>query len=195
MSYFYRKIKQVVSGGTTTWTAKNLDVIDLSNVTTIKADITGDIVGNITGNVTGNIVGSITGDIEGDVTGNLEGDVTGNLTGNVTGHVVEGISTLTADGAIVLTTKVNMLAKTDAGAYTLVAASTANTGIELELIASTAKAHVVTGTGAFSGIGVTDGNDVATFGGAVGDGLRIISNGTTWVVVEPDTNITFSTDA
>lgn len=150
MSFFYRKIKQTVASGTTTWTYENLDEIDMSSVSTIKGDITG--------------------------------------------HIVEGISTLTADGAVILTTKFNHLAKAaSAGAYTLVAASSANTGIELEVVASTAKEHVVTCTGTFSGIGVSTGNNTATFGGAIGDRMRIVSNGTTWVVVEPDTNVTFST--
>jgi hypothetical protein len=72
------------------------DNITLSTVTAdltgnvtgnVNGDVTGNLSGNVTGDVTGNVSGNVTGDLTGNVSGNVTGDVTGNLTGNVTGNV------------------------------------------------------------------------------------------------------------
>lgn len=161
----------------TEWEFVGLSKIDFSNVTSVVADITGDVIGDLTGDVTGDVVG----------------DVTGDVTGNLTGAVFTDIEDHAADGALTVTSKYHTLSKSSAGAYSLVAAAAANSGLELIITATTAQAHVVTCAGAFSGVGVTTGNKVATFGGAIGDTFRCVSNGTTWFVPVADTNVTFST--
>ena len=185
----------------TEWEFVGLNKIDFSNVTSVVLDITGDFEGDITGNITGDITGSISGDVSGDITGDItgsiSGDVSGNVTGDVTGSLTGAVYTVVedhaADGALTVTSKYHTLSKDSAGGYTLVAASAANNGLELFITATTAQAHVLTAAGAFSGVGVTEGNTVATFGGAKGDTFRCVSDGTTWFVPIAGTNVTFST--
>jgi hypothetical protein len=88
-----------------------------------------------------------------------------------------------ADGAIAIKTGASAkLSKTSAGAYTLANPTSAEDGLTLTLVATTAFAHKVTAsTGGFNNAG--SGSAVATFGGAVGDHMRLIAAGNRWYVL------------
>ena len=107
------------------------------------------------------------------------GDVTGDLTGGVklTGQV------LTDDGAITIKSGVVILNKAGAIAATL-AAPTATTDDYkvLHIVSITAQAHTITATT----IGFNAGDaasDVATLGGAIGDGLSVVAYQGEWYVI------------
>lgn len=55
-------------------------------------------------------------------------------------------------------------------------------GKQLWIISKTAAAHVITCTAGFGG--GTTSRDVATFGGAINDGMLIVAEGGVWWVVE-----------
>ena len=59
-------------------------------------------------------------------------------------------------------------------------------GVELTIYATTAHAHTVTVSGGIAGAGAAA--DVGTFGGAVGDGVTLISFNNLWYV-KPGTNL------
>lgn len=172
--YWYRYFKKTVVAGVATIKAKaSLDVFDLSSVSSVK-------VTTLTGNVTG------------DVTGDLTGDVTGDVTGDLTGHVLYTPVDDAEDGAIDPAYEYHILSKATAGAYSLAAPDAGNTGYMISVKSASAQAHVITCTGTFSGIGVTEGNNTATLGGAINDGFVAISDGTNWVIVD-NVNATMST--
>lgn len=111
----------------------------------------------------------------------FEGSVA--ATGGFVGVVTSPITSFSADGAITIKQGIARLTKGTAGAYTL-AAPTAGTddGKELIIIAGTAAAHTVTqATPGFNGAGT--GADVATFGGAKGDNLRLMAVNGEWLVL------------
>jgi len=87
--------------------------------------------------------------------------------------------TVADDGTVNAFDGTAFISKATAGAYTLVAPNKAEDGIELTIIATTAAAHTVTYTTGFNAGGT--GNDVATFGGAVGDALTVVARGGTWL--------------
>ena len=184
--YWYRYFKKTVAAGVATIKAKaSLDVFDLSSVSSVK-------VTTLTGNVTGDVTGSLTGAVIGDVDGNVSGNVTGDVTGDLTGHVLYTPVDDAEDGAIDPAYEYHILSKATAGAYSLAAADAGNTGYMISVKSASAQAHVITCTGTFAGIGVTEGNNTATLGGAINDGFVAISDGTNWVIVD-NVNATMST--
>jgi len=123
----------------------------------------------------------------------FKADVTGDLTGDVTGVALKTVEDNSEDGAIDITDEYHLVTKATAAALTLEAASTANSGYVVKIKSTTLQAHVITAEGAdFSGWGASEGNNTATFGGAVGDGLTLVSDGTNWICVE-NVNVTFTT--
>jgi hypothetical protein len=89
-----------------------------------------------------------------------------------------------ANGAIAIKPGLVLLSKSTAGAYTLAAPVAGpqdqggQDGITMQIVASTAEAHVVTTPAlAFNGV-----DDTATYGGAIGDSMEITSNGGIWIV-------------
>lgn len=105
------------------------------------------------------------------------------------------VTAVTADGAIAVAAANRIYAITKAGvaAMTIVdPTATTHDGVTLTFIATTANAHTLdnsAGSGFFSSGGAT--KDVATFGGAIGDGLTIIAYQGKWYI-DPrgTTNIT-----
>ena len=93
---------------------------------------------------------------------------------------------ITADGAIAVPTADTCYFLTKAGvaAMTLVdPTATTHDGITLTFISTTAQAHTISnaaGSGFFSSGGA--GKDVATFGGAIGDGFAITAYQGKWYV-------------
>jgi hypothetical protein len=91
-----------------------------------------------------------------------------------------------ADGAIAVTSGVALLSKSTTGAYTLAAGAA---GAVVELIVTTAHAHVVTATGLIDD-GTTGGAKSAiTFAAFVGSSIRLRSTGAHWAVTASN-NIT-----
>lgn len=91
---------------------------------------------------------------------------------------------LPANAAIAIQPGLVLLSKGSAGAYTL-ALPTAGAqseggqdGIEMEILSTTAFAHVVT----TPALGFNNADDTATYGAAVGNSIRIIANGGFWIV-------------
>lgn len=141
------------------------------------------IVANVTGNVTGDITGDVTGNVTGDVTGNVTGNVTGDITGDVTGAVQYTVEAAADSGAITVASKTVYITKATAAALTLVApTATTEDGIRIVFVATTAAAHTVTATTIGFNAGDT-ASDVATFGGAIGDGLTIEAYQGEWYIL------------
>jgi hypothetical protein len=112
---------------------------------------------------------------------------TGGVVGNLTGGVKETVAAVTADGAIAVPTASKSFFITKAGiaAMTLVdPTATTHDGVRLTFISTTANAHTLdnsAGSGFFSSGGA--GKDVATFGGAIGDGIIIEAYQGKWYIV------------
>lgn len=88
-----------------------------------------------------------------------------------------------AAGAIAIKPSTVFITKGTAAAMTL-AAPTAGThdGVEIVIVAATAAAHTVTNSSpGFNGAGTS--GDVATFGGAVGDNIRVVAYNGKWHVL------------
>lgn len=100
-------------------------------------------------------------------------------------RVGSALEVLTADGAITIPKSrhgVCVLAKAGALAATLAAPTAVqDAGKMLCITAGTANAHTITVTAGFNGGGGT--KDVATLGGALGDGLLLVAYGTNWHIV------------
>jgi hypothetical protein len=99
------------------------------------------------------------------------------------GGVKPRITAAAANGAIGLYSQTVFITKGGVAAMTL-AAPTAGThdGIVIDIVATTAHAHTVTATT----IGFNAGDaatDVATFGGAIGDGLRVTAYQGEWYLL------------
>lgn len=62
-------------------------------------------------------------------------------------------------------------------------------GVRLTVIATTAYAHTLTNTTGFNAAGTS--GDVGTFGGARGDGIRLVAYGGVWYVLDV-TNVTIA---
>lgn len=84
----------------------------------------------------------------------------------------------TADGALTKSGGVHALAKTSAGAFTLVPPTTGEDGIELTVVARTAFAHTLTITEGIGGKGASF--DVITFA-AVGDSIVLLADNGHWI--------------
>lgn len=89
---------------------------------------------------------------------------------------------ITGDGAITIQNAYVVLSKGSAAAITL-AAPTSGThdGIVIEVISLTAFAHVI--TSGVDGFNAKGSSGTLTFGGAVGDSVRLRANGGHWYVV------------
>lgn len=99
----------------------------------------------------------------------------------------DGGTTYTAAGAITIQPGVSFINGTTL-AMTLAAPTTDQNGMIMIILATNASAHTLTNTAGFGG--GTTARDVATFGGAVNDGLVIIAfNGVWWTL--STRNVTF----
>lgn len=96
--------------------------------------------------------------------------------------------TYTSSGAITVQPGVVYIGSAGPLAMTLAAPSTSQNGMIMIILASTAQAHTVTNTAGFGG--GTTARDVATFGGAINDGLVIFANNGVWWVISTR-NVTF----
>ncbi len=101
------------------------------------------------------------------------------------------VRTYGASGAITIPDKdgVAILNKAGVGAMTLADPTKAQDGRRLTINSSTAQAHTVTNTTGFNAGG--SGGDVATFGGAIGDGLEVMAVNGVWNVLDK-TNVTIA---
>lgn len=99
---------------------------------------------------------------------------------------VTSVKAVTADGAIAVPPRNTVYLCTKAGvaAMTIVdPTATVHDGVELTFIATTANANTLdnsAGSGFFSSGGSS--KDVATFGGAIGDGITIIAYQGKWYI-------------
>lgn len=117
----------------------------------------------------------------------LTGDLT--VTGDTT--ITGGLSTTGAaanlvvasgDGAITIQSSIVVITKGTAAALTLAAPTTAQNGTVITIVSSTAAAHTITAT--TIGFNAADAaGDVATLGGAIGDGLAVVAYGGEWLVL------------
>ena len=83
------------------------------------------------------------------------------------------------DGAIAIKSGVVMITKATAAALTLATPTTGQNGTRITILAQTAAAHTVTA----ATIGFNEGGattDVATFGGAIGDGMTVVAYNGEW---------------
>jgi hypothetical protein len=88
--------------------------------------------------------------------------------------------TLAADGAITIAAGVVFITKATAAAITIDDPPTTMDGAELRIVSTTAAAHTVTNTTGFGG-GTTT-RDVATWGGAISDGMVLVAKSGVWYV-------------
>jgi len=91
------------------------------------------------------------------------------------------VTTYSDDGAIDPRASVVKLTEADTSAMTLADPEEGYDGHIMTIHATAAQAYTVTYTGGFGGIGT--GKDVATFGGAIGDGMTIRAVDGTWFVL------------
>lgn len=121
------------------------------------------------------------------------GGFVGNLVGNVNGELGSAkLSTqnLSANGAITVQNGLVAITKATACAGTLAdPVATVDDGKMLIIVATTAAAHTISNTTGFNGAGAS--GDLATFGGAIGDGLVLIAYQGKWYIVN-SINITLS---
>lgn len=90
------------------------------------------------------------------------------------------VQTLSADGAITIADGVVFITKGTAAAITIDDPPTTMDGATLRIISTTAAAHTVTYTAGFGG--GTTARDVATFGGAINDGMVITAKSGVWYI-------------
>ena len=98
---------------------------------------------------------------------------------------VQPVQVASANGAINLLDG-GQVVITKGSACALTLAVPVRNGVELTIISSTAYAHTVTVSGGIAGAGASA--DVGTFGGAVGDGVTLMSYNSLWYV-KPGTNL------
>lgn len=117
-------------------------------------------------------------------TGPLDGDTTGDHTGNVDGGIKQPVVEVTADGAIAVPLVDTKYVITKAGVAAMTIANPTagiQDGITLTFISATASAHTLTrATTGFNDAGAS--GDVATWGGAKGDGLQLTAWDGKWYV-------------
>lgn len=106
------------------------------------------------------------------------------LIADLTGGVKLPVQALAASGAITLKSGVVLLTKSDGAVAATLAAPTATTddGKIVHIVSTTAQAHTITATT----IGFNAANaagDVATLGGAIGDGLSVVAYQGEWYVL------------
>ena len=99
---------------------------------------------------------------------------------------LENVAAMAADGAVTIDGRSRTIFLTKAGVVAATIAdptATTHDGFRLTFIAATANAHTVSnagGSGFFSSGGAT--KDVATFGGAIGDGFSVIAYQGKWYI-------------
>lgn len=89
---------------------------------------------------------------------------------------------IAADGAVTVQPSTVIITKSASGAALTLGSPVATTddGTEIDFVSTTAQAHTVTNTAGFGG--GTTARDVATFGGAINDGFRIVAYQGVWYV-------------
>jgi len=88
-----------------------------------------------------------------------------------------------ANGAITIAPSVVVITKATVCALTLGTPTTAQNGTIIRIVSATAAAHTV--TAATIGFNASDAaKDVATFGGAIGDGMTVVAYGGEWLVLD-----------
>lgn len=96
--------------------------------------------------------------------------------------IVRKLVVQAADGALTIQNSTVVVTKGSACAMTLGTPTTAQNGIVMTVISSTAQAHTLTcATIGFNAANA--GGDVGTFSGAVGDGISFIAYGGEWLVL------------
>lgn len=113
--------------------------------------------------------------------------ITGTLTATGAISGPKAVAAVTADGAITLAArKTFFITKAGVAAMTLAdPTATTHDGYEMEFIAASANAHTLdnsAGSGFFSSGGAT--KDIATFGGAIGDRIRVIAYQGKWYIAD-----------
>ena len=109
---------------------------------------------------------------------------TGDVIGDLTGGVKLPTQALEADGEITIKSGVVLLTKADGVVAATLDAPTETTddGKILYIVSTTAQAHTITATTIGFNAADTDG-DVATLGGAIGDGLVVVAYQGEWYVL------------
>jgi hypothetical protein len=120
------------------------------------------------------------------------GGIAGDVTGDLTGGVKLTTQALAASGAITIKSGVALLTKADGAVAATLAAPTPTTddGKILYIVSTTAQAHTITATTIGFNAAETTG-DVATLGGAIGDGLVVVAYQGEWYVLA-NTNATIA---
>ncbi len=117
-------------------------------------------------------------------TNGVTANVIGNVTGNVIGGVFFPLIEVTADGAIAVPTGDTKYVITKAGVAALTIVNPTDVthdGLTLTFVSITAAAHTLTrATTGFNDAGAA--GDVATWGGAKGDGMQITAWDGKWYV-------------
>jgi hypothetical protein len=90
------------------------------------------------------------------------------------------VQVVSADGAITIADGVVFITKATAAAITIADPPAGMDGAVLTIVSKTAAAHTVTYTAGFGG--GTTSRDVATFGGAISDGMVIVAHDGVWYV-------------
>lgn len=110
-----------------------------------------------------------------------------------TGDASTTYDVASANGAITIPdrgSKTIFITKGTAAALTLAAPSTAQNGVTLTFVSTTAAAHTLTATTIGFNAGDTS-SDVGTFGGAIGDGIVCVAYGGEWYVLN-NINVTLA---
>lgn len=129
--------------------------------------------------------------IEGDALSAPEGGTfIGNLEGNLEGEHTPLTEAIAADGPITIASGFVALTKSGVAAVTLTSPAAADNGKVLTIMAISDEAHVITYADGFNG----EADDLATFGGATGDYIRLRAWGEVWYV-EAAVNVTLSEDS
>lgn len=105
--------------------------------------------------------------------------------------IAREIQVAAADGAIEIKSSTVLITKGTAAALTLGTPTTAQNGVRLTIVSTTAAAHTVTA----QTIGFNAGDaasDVATFGAAIGNNFECIAYGGEWYVIGTDVGVTFA---
>lgn len=115
---------------------------------------------------------------------NFPNGIAANVVGDLAGGVKLPIQVIAANGAITIKSGVALLTKADGALAVTLAAPVKgdDDGKVLSIVSTTAKAHTITATT----IGFNAGDaaaDVATLGGAIGDGLTVVAYNGEWYVL------------
>lgn len=100
-------------------------------------------------------------------------------------RIAPNLQVASANGAITIPDggrKQVVITKGTAAALTLGVPTTAQNGVVIEIVSTTAAAHTVVA----ATIGFNEGNagaDTATFGGAIGDGFTVVAYGGEWYIL------------